>query len=108
MPALPRLSFALDATLCLTAVAIAVLRHALDGDDLLAFLCLEYAHTLGVASGDAHIVHRHADELARVGNQHDLIAFFHGKRGHQRAVALIHDHGDDAFAATAGDAVVVG
>src|SRR5215467_4090481 len=105
---LPRPSFALDASLCLAAVAVAVLGHALDGHDLLAFLGLEYPHALGVPSGDAHIVHRHADELAGVGDQHDLVALFHGKRGHQRTVALVHDHGDDAFAATAGAAVVVG
>src|SRR5262245_34668461 len=67
----PELSFAVDAGLCLAAVA--VLRHALDGYDLLAFLCLEDAHTLRVAPGDAHIVHRYADELAGVGNQHDLV-----------------------------------
>src|SRR5262249_49190015 len=105
---LPRPSFALNASLCLATVAVAILGHALDGHDLFAFLGLEYAHALGVATGDAHIVHRHADELASVGDQHDLVALFHGKRSHQRAVALVHDHGDNAFATTAGDAVVVG
>src|SRR5262245_3349848 len=104
---LSSLRFVVDASLSLPAIAGAVLRHALDGDDLLAFLGLEYAHALRVASGDAHVVHRHADELAGVGDQHDLIALLDGKRSNERAVALVDDHSDDAFAAAAGDTVVV-
>src|SRR5262249_52687402 len=97
-----------DASVGLPAIAGAVLRHALDGDDLLAFLGLEYAHALRVAAGNAHVVHRHADELAGVGDQHDLVALLDGKRRNERAVARVDDHGADTFAAAAGDAVVVG
>src|SRR5262249_31038599 len=43
---LPRPSFALNAGLCLAAIAVAILGHALYGHDLLAFLGLEYADTL--------------------------------------------------------------
>ena len=50
----------------------------------------------------------HADQLAAVGDQHDLVALLDREGGHQPAVALVDDHGDDAFAAAAGDAVVVG
>src|SRR6478672_11203893 len=56
------------------AVAVGVLGHALDGDDTLALLGLEDAHALRVARGDAHVVDGAADQLARVGDEHDLVA----------------------------------
>ena len=61
-----------------------------------------------VAPGDAHVIDRAPDQLAAVRDQHDLVAFLHREGGHQAAVALIDDHGGDAFAAAAGDAVLVG
>src|SRR5262249_17796618 len=70
---------AVDRGLCFRTIAGAILRHALDGDDLLGLLRLEYAHALRVASRDAHVIDGHADQLAGVGDQHDLVALFHSK-----------------------------
>src|SRR5262245_62339374 len=56
----------------LLAAAVAVLRHALDGDHPFALLRLEDAHALGIAGGDAHVVDGAADQLAAVGAERDL------------------------------------
>ena len=55
--------------------------------------------------GDADARDRHADELAAVGHQHDLVAVLHRERSDERAVAGVDRHGDDAFAAAPGDAI---
>ena len=49
-----------------------------------------------------------ADELAAVRHQHDLVVVFDGEGSHQLAVAVVDDHRGDAFAATAGEPVLVG
>ncbi len=59
------------------------------------------------ATRNTDIVHGTANEFASVCHQHDLIFFFHGERTSQIAIALIDDHGDDAFTATPGDAVFI-
>ena len=46
-----------------------------------------------------------ADHLAAIGDEHDLVGLLDREGGDQRAVSLVDDHGDDAFAAAAGDAV---
>src|SRR5262245_57170984 len=79
-----------------------------DRDDLLALLHLEQHHALGAAAGDADVVDRAADELAAVGDQHDLVAVAHREGGDDLAVALGHLDAGDAGAAAAGDAVLVG
>src|SRR5262245_20281345 len=68
----------------------------------------EHDDALGAATGDADAVHRAADQLAAVGHQHDLVALLDRERGDDAAVALGHVHRDDAFAAAAGGAVLVG
>ena len=75
----------------------------------------EHDHTLRAPARNADAVDRAADELAAVGDQHDLVGFLDRERGHQPSglpadllgalVALEHVHGDDAFAAAIGDAV---
>src|SRR6185295_6575928 len=92
----------------LLPVAVALLGDALDGHDPLVVLGLEDAHALDAAAGDAHVVDGTADQLAAVRHQHDLIAVLHGEGGDEAAVPLVDDHGGDAFAAAAGDAVGVG
>src|SRR5204863_7573930 len=90
------------------AIAVAVVGDALDGDHLLALVGLEDAHALSVACGDAHVVHRAADQLAAVGHQHDLVAVLDREGGDEGAVAIVDDHGGEAFAATPRDPVLVG
>ena len=65
-------------------------------------------HALRAAADDADVVDRHADDLAAVGDQHDLVAVLDREGGDQRAVPLVDRHGDDAFAAAPGDPVLVG
>src|SRR6266508_1432691 len=68
----------------------------------------EHDHALGRAPGDADAVDRAADELAAVGDQHDLVGLLH-REGRDHAAGLTGQrHGDDAFAAAAGGAVLVG
>ncbi len=47
----------------------------------------------------------HADELPAVGHQHEPVALLHRERRHERAVAGVDRHGDNAFAAATGDAI---
>src|SRR6185295_13940749 len=88
--------------------ALALLAQALHRDDALALGGVEHDHALRGAAGDADAVDRAADQLAAVGHQHDLVALLDRERGDDAAVALGHVHRDDAFAATAGRAVLVG
>ncbi len=78
-----------------------------DGDDALVRISLKDRHTLGVAASNADVIDGAADQLAAVGHQHDLIGFSHGERRHQRTVALIDNHGNDAFAAPSRSSVLV-
>src|SRR5579871_1565067 len=89
-------------------VRFAFLRQPLDRSNALAFGGREHDDALGRTAGDPDAVHRAADELAAVGNQHDLVAFLDRERGDETAVLLGDRHGDDAFAAAAGGAVFVG
>ena len=59
----------------LPAVFLAFLGQPLHGGDALAFGGREHDDALRRAAGDTDTVHGTADELAAVGNQHDLIAF---------------------------------
>src|SRR5215510_15826994 len=97
------------------AVLLAFLADALDGDHALVVGRIEHDHPLGRASGDADAFDPGADELATVGDQHQLVAVLDRERGDQlaglladAAVALAHVHCHDAFAAAAGDPVFVG
>ena len=79
----------------------------LDRHDALVFGGVEHDHALRAAAGDTDAVDRAADELAAVGDKHDLVALLDGEGRDERAVARIHRHGDDAFAAASGGAVFV-
>src|SRR5215470_12536680 len=96
-------------------VLLALFADALDRDHAFGFGGVEHDHALGRAPGDADALDAGANELAAVGDQHDLVAVLDRERGDQLAgllpdgaVALAHVHGDDAFAAAAGDPVLVG
>src|SRR5262249_7504341 len=99
----------------LAAVLVAFLANALDRDHPLAFRGIEHDHPLGRAPGDADALDARADELTAVGDQHELVPVLDRERGDQlagflpdRAVALTHIHGDDAFSAATGDTIFVG
>src|SRR5215472_16359718 len=101
--------------LALAAVLVAFLADALDRDHPLALRGVENDHPLGRAPGDADAFDARADELAAVGHQHELVPLLDREGRDQlagflpdRAVALAHIHGDNAFSAAAGDAVFVG
>src|SRR5215472_6117813 len=90
------------------AVLLALFGEPLDRDHALALGGVEHDHALGGAAGDADAVDRTADQLTAIGDQHDLVALLDRERGDDAAVALGHVHRDDAFAAAAGGAVLVG
>src|SRR5262249_29631382 len=98
----------------MAAVAIAVsvlavlglLADMLDRDHVLVLGGVEYDHALGGAAGDADVLDRAADELALVGDQHDLVGILHREGGDELAVAAVDAHGDDAFTAATGGAVL--
>src|SRR5689334_941378 len=104
--------------LAAAVLGLALFADPLDRDHLLILGGVEHDHALGRASGDADAVHRAADQLAAVGDQHKLIGFFHRERSDQRAdllldrlgalLALPDRHRDQAFAAAVGDPVFVG
>src|SRR5262245_45250262 len=89
-------------------VAFGLVAETSDGHDALAPLHLEQRHALGLAAGDADVVHRAADELSAVGHQHDLVAFGNREGGHHLAVALGDVHVGNALPAAAGDPVFIG
>src|SRR5690349_23225927 len=90
------------------AVLLALLGEPLDRDHALALGGVEHDHALGRAPRDADAVDRAADELAAVGHQHDLVGLLDRERRDDAAVARRDAHGDDAFAAAASGAVLVG
>src|SRR5712671_6792260 len=69
----------------LGTVLLAVLADALDRDHALAFRGIEHDHALGRAPGNADAFDARADELAAVGDQHELIAILDRERGDQLA-----------------------
>src|SRR5262249_50996576 len=81
-------------------------------DHTLAFRGIEHDHALGRAAGDADPLDAGADQLAAIGDQHELVLVLDRERGDELAgflpdavVALAHVHGDDAFPAATSDAV---
>src|SRR6476659_5274502 len=99
----------------LTAVIVAFFADPLDRDDALAFRGIEHDDALSRASDNADAFDASADELAAVGDEHELIPVLHRERSDQlaglfpdRAIALADVHGDDAFAAPASDPIFVG
>src|SRR5581483_6320211 len=91
---------------------------ALDRNDLLVFGGIEHDHALRRATGDTDPAHLGANELAGVGDKHDLVGFL-DREGRDEPADLLLDlfrallsfpdiHRDDAFAAAAGDPVLVG
>src|SRR5262245_48563888 len=91
----------------LSAVLVAFFADPLDRDDALTFRGVEHDHALGRASGDADAFHARADELAAVGDEHELILLLDRERSDHSAGLAGHRHGDDAFAAATGGAVLV-
>src|SRR6185437_12564701 len=81
---------------------------ALDGHDALILLDPENGHAAGAASLDAHACHRHADDLALIADQHQVVALFHRERSHDGVVLPAHVEGYDARTAASGDAIFVG
>src|ERR1700726_608221 len=96
-----------EATGSLPAVLLGLFRQPLDRRHLLALAGREHDDALRRAAGDADAVDRAADQLAAVGDQHDLVGFLDRERRHQAPVLFGDRHGDDAFAAAAGGAVLV-
>src|SRR5262249_33123254 len=90
------------------AVLLGVVCEPLDRGDTFAFSGGEDDNALCGTAGDTDAVNRAADELATVGDQHDLIAFLDRKGRDQPAVLFGDRHGDDTFAAASGGAVLVG
>src|SRR5262249_44250477 len=65
----------------LAVVLVAFLADALDRDHPLAFRGVEHDHALGRAPGDADALDARADELAAVGDQHELVPVLDRERG---------------------------
>src|SRR5215470_17023010 len=57
----------------LVAFLVAFLADALNRDHPLAFRSVEHDHALGRAPGDADAFDARADELAAIGDQHELV-----------------------------------
>src|SRR5438093_1367198 len=90
------------------AVILAFLADALDRHHLLVLGGVEHDHALGRAAGDADAFDAGADELAAIGDQHDLVLVL-DREGRHHAAGLAGDrHGDDAFAAAAGGSILIG
>src|SRR6187402_3226867 len=90
------------------AVAVGiVLADADRRDDTLAFAHVDDANAARRPARDADAVDRTADQGAAVGHQHDLVAAAH-REGRDDLSAVGQAHELDAFAAAAGDAVLVG
>src|SRR5450631_2419328 len=94
-------------------VLLALLAEPLHRHHALFVGGVEHDHAAGLAALDADLGDAAADQLAAVGDQHELALLLHRERadqaadlGAQRSVALAVVHGDDAFAAAAGGAVL--
>src|SRR5664279_1448430 len=84
-----------------------VLAQPLDRHDLFVVGGIEHDHALRRAPGDADAGDRRADQLAGVGDQHDLVALLDREGADDLAGLLGQRHGDDAFAAAAGGPVFI-
>src|SRR5690606_10406791 len=84
--------------------------NSLHGDDFLAFSRAEYHNALGGAGGYADTCDRHADHLAAIGHQHDLILMRDRESGDEASdlVRLGDVRGADALAAPPDDAEIIG
>ena len=51
-------------------------------------LGLENRHALRIATGDANIINRAANERSAIGHQHNLVGFLDRKRRDKRAITL--------------------
>ena len=84
-------------------LALFLLGDALHGDDLLGSVALplqaDEAHALRVAADGRDAVDRHADQLAAVGDQHQVVVVGDQAQADHLAVALGGLDGDDALAA---------
>lgn len=80
--------------------------HRIDGDDVLPFLQIHELDALGVASGLTDLGDLHADELARTGEDHELVVGRHLAYADDLAVALGGLDGDDPLPAAVGETVV--
>ena len=69
---------------------------------------VEHDDALRRAAGLADAFDRAADKLSAIGDEHDLVGVLHRENGHQRPVAFVDGHRDDAFAAASGDPVLEG
>src|SRR5471032_693494 len=89
------------------AVRLVVLADADRGDNALALADIDDAHAARTTPRNTNAVDRTADQRAGVGDQHDLLALLDREcRNDLSALGEIHQL--DAFAAAAGDAVLVG
>ena len=89
-------------------LALFLLGQALHRHHLLALLEPDEAHALGVAADGGDAVDRHADELAAVGDQHQVVVVGDDAQADHLAVALGGLDGDDALAAAVLGRVVRG
>src|ERR687897_983684 len=97
-----------DGTFIGLRFCICLFRNMLHRHDMLVFRGVEDRHPLRGTDGDADVANRAADELATVRYQHDFIALPDRERGHEIAVALVDDHGDDSLSSPPGHPVLVG
>ena len=69
---------------------------------------IEDDHALSAAPGNPNAIDRAADQLAAIGDEHDLVAILDRHGRDELAISLIDGHRDNAFAAASGDPVFVG
>src|SRR5271156_4101844 len=79
-----------------------------DRDHVLVLGLAEDGDALGVAGGDADLGDPHPDQLSLVADQQQFVALLDRERRDEAAAALGQVVGDQALAAAAGPAIVVG
>src|SRR5262249_34472858 len=89
-------------------LAVSLVAHPLDRHDALALRRVEDDDALGGAARDPNALHGAADQLAAIGDQHDLIRLIDRGGSAGRTVALIDHHRGDALAAALGDPELIG
>ena len=90
------------------AVAVSIFVDQFGGNDALILIGPEDRDALRRASRDRDSFHRAPDQLAAICHQHDLIGILNRERRDEAAIAVIHSHRDDAFAAPSRSPVFVG